>query len=43
MTFGEQVELASTAAILDRAVERGVTFIDGRDVRRARHAKCGTA
>ncbi len=28
MTFGEQVDEAASFAILDRAVERGVTFID---------------
>ena len=28
MTFGEQVNEADAHAILDRAVERGVTFLD---------------
>ena len=28
MTFGEQVDEATTHAILDRALERGVNFVD---------------
>ena len=28
MTFGEQVDAASAHAILDRALERGIDFLD---------------
>ena len=44
MTFGQQVDEPATQAILDRAVERGVTFFDAAEMYPvpARAATCGT-
>ncbi len=36
MTFGEQVDEPTAHAIMDRAVQRGVNFLDTADRRRAR-------